>query len=57
MQVTKINGDRLSPWKMPLLTSTSHKSDPFELKKFPLLHAFLQKTSDGISNAKHVKTL
>ena len=57
MQVTKINGDRLSPWKMPLLTSTSHKSDPFELKKFPLFHAFLQKTSDGISNAKHVKTL
>ena len=33
MQITNIDGDRLSPWKMPLLTSTSHKSESFAFKE------------------------
>ena len=32
MQITNINGG-LSPWKMPLLTSTSHKSESFAFKE------------------------
>ena len=33
MQITRLNGDRLFPWKMALLTSISHKFNPFEFKR------------------------
>ena len=57
MQITKINGDRLSPWKMPLLTLTSHKSDPLELKRSFHFFMFFSKKLYVIRKTKHVKAI
>ena len=60
MQITKINGDRLYPQKIPLVTSAAHKSDPFELKRsfhfFMLFSKKLPTLSAMPSMSRHYPT-